>query len=72
MTNRAVYYRLELAVAKTFMTGYKPVKYLSLTVKQFYPRFSEKKKHSNSSKSASPYFYIGGFVAVYLSKMAAT
>ena len=30
------------------------------------------KKHSNSSNSASPYFYIGGFVAVYLSKMAAT
>ena len=27
---------------------------------------------SNSSKSASPYFYIGWLVAVYLSKMAAT
>ena len=29
-------------------------------------------KKSNSSKCASPYFYIGGFVAVYLSKIAAT
>ena len=48
-----------------------PDKYLSLTFKQFYPRFL-RYKHSNSSKSTSPYFYIGGFVAVYLSKMAAT
>ena len=70
LTNRAVCYRIELAVAKTFMPG-KPAKYLSLTLKQFYPRFFSL-KHSNSSKSVSPYSYMGGFVAVYLSKMAAT
>ena len=29
-------------------------------------------QYGNSSKSAPPYFYIGGFVAVYLFKMAAT
>ena len=28
-------------------------------------------KHSNSSKNTSPYFYIDGLVAVYLSKMVA-
>ena len=30
------------------------------------------KTMSNSSKSTTPYFYRGGFVAVYLSKIAAT
>ena len=61
---------MELVVAKILCLG-KPAKYLRLTFKQFYPRFFSL-EHSNSSKSASPYFYIGGFVAVYLSKMTAT
>ena len=70
MTSRAVCYRIELAFAKILCLG-KPAKYLNLTFKQFYPRFS-RSKQSNSSKSVWPYFYIGGFVAVYLSEMAAT
>ena len=49
----------------------KQAKYLSLIFKQLYPRVFGW-KHSNSSNSTSPYFYIGGFVAAYLSKMAAT
>ena len=49
----------------------KPAKYLRLTFKQFYPRFSGK-NHSNSSKRTSPYFYTDGFVAVYLFKIVAT
>ena len=66
VTSRAVCYRIGLAVAKLVCLG-KPVKYFSLTFKQFYPRFF-RLKHNNSSKCASPYFYIAGFVAVYLSK----
>ena len=70
MTSCAICYRIELAVAKTFMLV-KPAKYPNLIFKQFYPRFFYLKR-SISSKRALPFFYIGGFVTVYLSKMAAT
>ena len=39
MTSRAVFYRAELAVAKTLWIG-EPDTNLSLTLKQFFPRFS--------------------------------
>ena len=39
-------------------------------MKQFYPKFF--RYIEICQKSALPYFYTGGFVALYLSKMAAT
>ena len=49
----------------------KPDKHLSLALQQLSPWFSHYNP-SNSTKSTSPCFYIGGIVAVHLSKMAAT
>ena len=49
----------------------KPDKRLSLALQQLSPWFSHYNP-SDSTKSTSPYFYIGGIVAAYLSKMAAT
>ena len=49
----------------------KPDKHLSLALQQFSLQFSYQNP-SDLSKSTSPYFYIDGIVAVYLSKMAAT
>ena len=49
----------------------KPDKRLSLALQQLSPWFSHYNPR-NSTKSTSPYIYIGGIVAVYLSMMAAT
>ena len=66
MTSHAACYRIDLAVAKAFMPA--SARQISqLDIQTIFPF-----KNSNSSKSTSPYFYIGGFVAVYLSKMATT
>ena len=70
MTSRAVCYKIESAVAKTFMPGWGSQIH-QLDIQTILPKVFPL-KHSNSSKRASPYFYIGGFVAVYLSKMAST
>ena len=68
MTSRAVCYRIELAVAKTFIPGLAsqiPQLDIQTILPEVFPL-----KHSKMSKRASPYFYTGVFVAVYLSKMA--
>ena len=70
VTRRRSFIELNRQLPEFLRLG-KPDKHLSLALQQFSPWFSHYNP-SNSTKSTSPYFYIGGIVAVYLSKMAAT
>ena len=70
VTSRAVFYRINSALPEVLRLC-KPDKHLSLALQQLSPWFSHYNP-SNSTKSTSPCFYIGGIVAVHLSKMAAT